>query len=183
MGRRTLLRDQLGAAWREAITGQYQAQLINSERGLQVYFCAALLKSFDNSGVRRRIFVEPCLSLDKGEKYVYPDIVICSPRSIIGVVELKYLPRGRPDVAKDKRTLEYVAANPGVLNIANERFLGIVADRQNYPLSSDAVLCWGGVYTGKRLNLRAKMRKAARDRFFQLDALTSANKDAIVEVG
>jgi hypothetical protein len=94
--RRRLLRAHLAAAWRQTIEQPYREQLINSERGLQVFFCSALMEAFKEDGVRRRLFVEPRLSVGARETRRYPDIVICNQRSVIGVVELKYLPKGRP---------------------------------------------------------------------------------------
>ena len=99
--RRRLLRSHLTAAWRQTIEDSYQGQLINSERGLKVFFCAALTEAFKEDQVRRRIFVEPCLSRGAGESKRYPDIVICNQRSVIGIVELKYRPKGRAPYQKD----------------------------------------------------------------------------------
>ena len=44
MVRRSLLRKQLAAAWTETLSPAYANRLVNSERGLQVHFCAALLR-------------------------------------------------------------------------------------------------------------------------------------------
>lgn len=180
MQRRVPFRRHLFEAWRQTIEVQYQGQLINSERGLQVYFCAALLRVFDAAKIKRRIFVEPRLSSGSAVEYYYPDIVICNTRYIIGLVELKYLPRGRPDYRKDVSTLEFAASNPAGLAITNDRFLGVTADNRPYPLAPDAVLCWGAVYTGKPLNVRARVSNALRVRFLQLDAVTAANKPPAV---
>ena len=105
---RNLLRTQLAKAWQKTIKSQYQKQLINSERGLQkIYFCSALLDIFRNNPLtknKRRIFVEPRLSI--GNDIRYPDLVICNNNRIIGVVELKYLPRAKkPSYDKDRGTL------------------------------------------------------------------------------
>lgn len=81
MNRRSLLREQLIEAWWTTIEHQYRGQLINSERGLQVYFCAALLGAFERKGLKRRLFVEPRLAADAERRY--PDVVICNTRSII----------------------------------------------------------------------------------------------------
>ncbi len=109
MGRRSLLRRHLYAAWERTIRDHYQRQQINSERGLQVFFCAALLSEFHAAKVQRRIFVEPGLKTARGFGGPKPDVLICNRNKIIGVVELKYLPRAKAKVAKDLQTLEWVA--------------------------------------------------------------------------
>jgi hypothetical protein len=58
-----------------------------------VFLCAALLSTFEIAGLSRRLFVEPRLTTANGSTGPLPDVVICDSRNIIGVVELKYLPR------------------------------------------------------------------------------------------
>ena len=178
MQRRSLLRRHLSEAWRETICHQYRSGLINSERGLQVYFCSELLKRFDDAkNVKRRIFVEPHVAATDGElgrsgkSSWYPDVVICDSQKIIGVVELKYLPRSRPKWRKDIHTLQFIASHPGGLAIANDRFLGEASVR-NYPLVPNAVLCWASVYRERKLDLRSEISDPLRERFLQLHALT-----------
>ena len=172
MHRRSLLRSHLMKAWRKTIEREYNSQLINSEHGLQVYFCAELLRLFKKSRVNRRIFVEPRVSSRAG-KHRHPDIVICNTKYIIGVVELKYVPRSRPGWKKDIDTLKFIASNPAGLEIANERYLGIEPLSRPYPLAPDAVLCWGAVYTGKPFDLTDKVVASLGDRFLQLHAVTA----------
>jgi hypothetical protein len=164
---RSLLRQQLADAWRQTISDPYRNQLINSERGLQVYFCVALLEQFKN--LQRRLFIEPAIRLP-GRKVLYPDIVICNSRSIIGVVELKYLPRAQPKFSKDLKALASIADAAHSIEIANDRFRGVA--RRQYPLAKDAVLSWAGVYTGDKVNLANKFPERFRDRFLQLDEVT-----------
>ena len=89
MSEKSTLRAQLKRAWRDTID-QYQAQLINSEHGLQVHFCAALLSQFEASNMktRRRVFVEPSLRLSV-DSVRYPDVVICDTKNVVGIIELK----------------------------------------------------------------------------------------------
>jgi hypothetical protein len=148
MTRRHLLRKHLFTAWHTTITNQYCDRLINSERGLQVFFCAALLQQFEKGKVMRRIFVEPRISRESAPGVLYPDIVLCNSRQIIGVVELKYVPRGLPKYAKDLRTSRNIAKVDGI-TLSNDRYRGIERNRF-YTLASDAVLCWAGVYTGSQ---------------------------------
>jgi hypothetical protein len=178
MQQRNLLRKQLSEAWRKTIEVQYQGQRINSEHGLQVYFCAALLGIFQKANIRRRIFIEPAISKNQ----LYPDIIICNTKQIIGVVELKYQPRGRQNYKKDIDTLEFVVTHPNELFISNDRFLGKVVDSRSYPLAKNAVLCWGGVYTGKVVDLSSKVSINLIPRFLQLHAVTAHNEHPVISI-
>ena len=183
---RNLLRTQLLKAWRTTIDVQYKKQLINSERGLQVYFCSALLDIFRKNQLtenKRRIFVEPRLSVKSEKRRLYPDIVICNTntKQIIGVIELKYLPKVRPNfeknIKKDIKTLEWIADHQDKIYISNDRFLGPPECINAYSLVEDAVLCWGGVYRGQgqeqeQFDLRNYTAKLDT-RFLGLHAVTS----------
>lgn len=123
MNKRNLLRTHLLSAWKKTIQGPYQSQQINSEHGLQVYFCMHLLNEFKSHneknssgqsehdfGIIRRIFVEPHISLQRKEPEskdmrLFPDVLICNRDKIICVIELKYLPRGRASFKKNVDTL------------------------------------------------------------------------------
>jgi hypothetical protein len=142
MTKRSPLRTQIQDAWEDTIREKYLNHLINSERGLQVYFCEALLRKI--KGADRRIFIEPRMSAI-GD-YKYPDIVICNSRNIIGVVELKYLPRGDAEYEKDIDSLTWLLKNSENLSLTNERFLGKDHEQHKFFLAEDAVLCWAGVY-------------------------------------
>lgn len=175
---RNCLRNQLKQAWKETIVDQYQKQLINSERGLQVYFCSALIKAFKETP--RRIFVEPRLSIVEEEGVHYPDIVICNSNQIIGVVELKYLPRGllnfEKHVKKDIETLEWIAKRQEKIKISNDRFLGPSNSTGPYSLAENAVLCWGGVYRGNEEKDISKHTTNFIRHFLGLHAVTSKSK-------
>jgi hypothetical protein len=128
------------------------------------------VKIFSESRKIRRLFIEPSLCAT-GTQRKLPDILICDSRSVIGVVELKYTPRGIPKTTKDLNTLAFTIEHRKSLTIANERFRGPTRDPKSYFLAEDAVLCWAGIYTGQRLHL--KMNPDVESRFLQLDALTS----------
>jgi hypothetical protein len=96
MNKRSLLRDNLREAWIKTIERHYNSQLINSEHALQVYFCMELLKLFEADNLQRRVFIEPNIQTSCG-KTRFPDVVICNGQKVIGIVELKYTPRGRPN--------------------------------------------------------------------------------------
>lgn len=174
MAVRALLRRHIATAWQLTIQEVYPEQLINSERGLQVHFCHRLLKQF--SDVSRRIFVEPGFVDSDGTSRA-PDIVVCHARSIIGVIELKYLPRGRPEYEKDLRTLEWFHSTSDDVELRNDRYMG--PDRRSikrYTLAQDAVLCWAGVYQGPgRLDVESHAVGLGR-RFLCLHAVTSDNE-------
>jgi hypothetical protein len=180
MKNRGLLRSHLRAAWKDAVTKGYNTQLINSERGLQFYFCEALLRIFENAGMRRRLFIEPCLSISGKKTVCYPDVVICSSRIIIGVVEIKYTPRvGIPKTAsKDIKTLSFAANNSRNISLSNDRYRGPQAGKKEFQLADDAVLCWAGIYSGDMADLGHLISvRQHRERFLQLNALTRQDQD------
>lgn len=180
MQRRALLRQQLIEAWHYTINNSYRSQLINSERGLQIYFCAALMNLFRQAKLERRVFIEPHITSKRAGKSRYPDVVICNSQRIIGVVELKYLPRVRAKFAKDIETLEFFSKNHSDFKISNDRYRGITGDNRIYPLAKDAVLCWAGVYTGKRIDLKLHVCRLTKPKLLQLDATTSKGHDPSV---
>ncbi len=171
MASRSLLKKQIVEAWKETIDKVYSEQLINSERGLQVHFCHRLLSKFSDQGVSRRIFVEPCFK-DSVGKSRSPDVVICHTRQIIGVLELKYLPRASPKYKKDIETLEWFGLATTELTLSNHRYLGVEATSpRKYSLARDAVLCWAGVYRKPRVDI--KLAQSLERRFLCLHAVTS----------
>lgn len=179
MPSRSLLRNQLLRAWHETINGEYSKQLINSERGLQVYFCNHLLNEFKQSGVDRRLFIEPSVSTPADGQALYPDIVICNSRIIIGVVEIKYQPRVRPRYAKDLNTLAWVLDNANEIHLSNDRYRGERETSSQYRLAPDAVLCWGGVYTAPQAEIQLPESHPINSRVMVLHALTQAGRRAV----
>lgn len=177
MSRRLLLRRQLYSAWKETIQRHYQSQEINSERGLQVFFCSALLTTFEGAGLRRRLFVEPRLVSGSDGSGPQPDVLICNSRKVIAVVELKYLPRVAPKTYKDLETLGWVASHGGDIRITNDRYLGSNRVEKEYSLSSDAVLCWAGVHKGLDGALSERVAENVYPYFLELHAVTAINRD------
>jgi hypothetical protein len=193
MSERPLLRKQLAAAWQATLNGDrcpYLNQLINSERGLQVHFCNALMEQFkgDDDDPNRRLFIEPTVVFGTGDKR-FPDVVVCNARSIIGVIELKYRPKTiltKESYEKDIRTLELFANHS--IEFANERFLGPQKKRswpKKYPLARNAVLCWAGVYKGKpegeAANIETENEELKRQILF-LHAVTSPKLPPILDL-
>lgn len=177
MSRRLLLRRQLYSAWKATIEGNYRAQEINSERGLQVFFCSALLSGFKEAGLRRRLFVEPRLIAGSDGSGPQPDVLICNSKNVIGVVELKYLPRAAPKIEKDLETLAWVASHGGELRISNDRYLGSNRPEKVYSLASDAVLCWAGVHRGLNGTLSEHVAENVYPYFLELHAVTAINRN------
>ena len=147
MPERVLLKKQIIRSWTATIQNEYDNQLINSERGLQFYFCRHLLEKFKSDNVNRTLFIEPRISTGDPRESRYPDIVICNRNRIISVIEIKYQPRSTPDFAKDLATLNWIRDGGSNFNLTNERFLGKKnVGLKAYKLDSDAILCWAGVY-------------------------------------
>jgi hypothetical protein len=176
MQMRYMLRRHLVNAWHETVRTAYVDRLINSERGLQHFFCTNLLAQFAEDGVGRRIFVEPSFTCPASGQKRSPDVVVCHSRQIIAAIELKYVPRGQPATAKDLDTLQWLAGVHEQVRLSNERYLG-AAERAapSYTVAEDAVLCWGGIY--KAPELPVGLAKTAGKRFLALHALTSAGRD------
>ena len=177
---RSLLRGHLTKAWHKTIEKYYLKGLINSEAGLQTFFYIELVEQFRESKVTRVVFIEPNITADGDGTPRFPDLVICNFKSMIGVVELKFTPRARPDVDKDLETLNYAARNAHRLEVRNDRFLGPELKQRTYPLAHDAVLCWAGVYSGSHRPLSLTDEHDAQNHFLQLDALTSSQKNPVV---
>lgn len=176
MAIRNLLRKQLISAWQQTILGPYADQLINSERGLQVHFCMALLEQFTRNDCTRRLFIEPSVVFDDGV-HRSPDLLICNSSRIIGVVEFKYTPRMTPKVVKDLNTLLRLSLLSSDITISNERFRGVGAPRR-YSIASDAVLCWAGVHTSSDFEIPQNIKNQLGSRFVCLEAVTQSASQA-----
>lgn len=179
MGARYLLRDQLLRAWNKVIAGEYSDRLINSERGLQVFLCHHLIKEFEADKVKRQLFIEPRISAGiEDDEFRYPDIVICNTKQIIGVVELKYLPRTRPKYEKDLQTLDWMLMHSEELCVSNDRYQGDKdkAEVKRFELADDAVLCWAGVYASPKHDIKISEKDAFNKRLMVLHAITCKGK-------
>lgn len=180
MQTRALLRSQLAAAWQKTIDFEYSEQLINSERGLQIYFCRHLLDEFRRGEVSRRLFIEPRIKIPEAGVPRYPDIVICHTRSIIGVVELKYRPRARADFTKDLETLEWLSEKGEDVVLSNDRYRGVREESRKYSLAPDAVLCWAGVYTAPEESIRLPEARAINGKVLALQAITKSGSPPVI---
>ncbi len=185
MAARLMLRMHLEEAWRRTIAQEYAGQLINSEKGLQVFFCKHLLDCFKSDKVSRRLFIEPRVSMPGSDdpKYArHPDIVICHTRKIIGIVEIKYLPRTRAKFKKDLLTLDWLLEGQVDVALSNDRYRGPRAVHKGYSLAGDAVYCWAGVHCEPETKVALPDARAINDRVFVLHAITSREAVPIVRV-
>ena len=129
-------------AWDRVVAQDYARQRINSERSLQASLWSQL-----NAGLPQhfRMFIEPRCDLDDGSR-IYPDLVICNSRSVIGVVEIKYGPRGRPRYEADIRKLDAMFASRSIISLSNERFFGPSIDGRTYKMANHPLLVWAGFH-------------------------------------
>lgn len=179
MQNRPFVRDCLASAWLSTITSCYDEQLINSEHGLQVCFAERLSKAIsERKGWR--VFIEPRVTLPD-RTFFYPDIAICNSKEIVGLVELKYVPRGTPKSQKDLATLLSIANNRMHVSAKNQRYLGPNGEPKTYLFSSNAIFCWAGVYKGKAERPLLEV-KGPEGEFLGLHAITSKSEKAIIEV-
>ena len=176
MQSRSALRKQISEAWAHTIDDAYNDRLINSERGLQVYFCSALLDEWKDSAGHRRIFVEPSLTIPGLSVPKYPDVVICNSKSVIGVIELKYQPRAKPSFAKDIDTLSKIRDAKDRILLSNDRYRGVEGSGTEYSIAKDAVFCWAGVYSATEPSFNFSLPKEMNGRFFSLHAATGIGR-------
>lgn len=179
MSNRSPLRKQLSTAWHQTLSGPYQNQLINSKRGLQVHFCHALMREFEDAKVERRLFIEPTVILG-ADGIRCPELVICNSQRIIGVVEFKYGPRTVPEYTKDLETLALLVKHAGAVTLSNERFRG-KGSSKTYPLAEDAVLCWAAVYADNLIEMQHPSLSSLGQQFLRLDAVTHESAPATIK--
>lgn len=177
MDRRLLLRQQLEDAWRLAIEDDYQRQRINSERSLQASLWSKLNAILPTNS--RRLFIEPTLKaavkdLDGSVKqeFKYPDVVVCNTREVIGIVEIKYLPRARPNWKKDLQTFSWIHNHRDQIIIQNVRYRGLLADDRAYPLAKDVLFVWAGVHVASTTPLSQHIDQRLTHHFLELHAHT-----------
>lgn len=176
---RAPLRRLLLDAFHTCIDVDYRAQRINSERSLQASLWSQLNVRLPPE---RRMFIEPRLALRaaRGRRIVHPDLVICDTRSVIAVTEIKYLPRGRPNHAKDLRTLRTIARQRDRLFVSNARFRGPEADAREYGFSPRTLFVWAGVHrpwrSGGELPLLSAGAPELAGCFLQLHAETAVDE-------
>jgi hypothetical protein len=172
MNRRSTLRRQISEAWSTAITQDYQRQRINNERSLQASIWSRLNSILPCES--RRMFIEPALVLQTSgtRKCRIPDIVVCNTKEVIGIIELKYLPRVKPNWKKDLDTLLWICEHRDDLRVQNSKYRGIESDGKAYPLSKDLLLVWAGVHCYQGAHLKPHIQPMLSDSFLELHAIT-----------
>ncbi len=178
MSDRRGLRRILTAAWHDAIGSAYTQRWINSERGLQVYFCARLFHYLTEAKLKRTVFVEPRVEFKDGTRR-HPDLVICNRDQVVAVVELKYSPRGKPSPEKDFNTLVRVSRVLSQVSVTNERYRGPTKPRQ-YGIAANAVLCWAAVSKEVSVPLPKVNARLLGARLLHLEALAHADRGPTV---
>ena len=177
MNRRGLLRQQINDAWRAAIQVDYCSQRIDSERSLRASLWSQLNSILPPES--RRMFIEPTLkamapTLDGkvAHEFRYQDIVICNTREVIGIIEIKYLPRVKPNWTKDLQTFSWIHKHRDQILIQNIRHRGAVADCHAYPLSEDVLFVWAGVHVPADLEISQHIDQRLSKHFLALHAQT-----------
>lgn len=166
MTRRTVLKRHIKQAWKLTLEGEYFNRRINNEAGLQAHFVKHLGHVFEAEDVERQIFVEPPFRLPNAEAelrdYV-PDVVVCSARKIIGVIELKYTPRGLPRHKEDLNKLCLIFSHRSAgIELCAERYMGPVPEIR-FEFSIDVLLTYAAVHRGDSVAWRAGVQKHLGD--------------------
>ena len=148
---RALIKSHIIEAWKNCVEEDYKKQRINSERSLQ----AALWAHLYNNKLpeNMRLFIEPTIKVNGNEK-IRPDIVVCNKRNIISIIEIKYLPRGKPKYEKDIKSLATISAQRENISIENHRFQGIIKDKTKYKARNNILFVWAGFHTKQKLEER-----------------------------
>ncbi|MBT8396482.1 MAG: hypothetical protein KJN92_05935 [Gemmatimonadetes bacterium] len=130
----------------------------------------------------RRMFIEPQLKCEPGKSssqattVKYPDLVVCNTRSVIGIIELKYRPKGKPAWEKDIETMKWVAANRKKLSVQNKRYKGVGVDGRIYPMSPYVLFVWAGIHAKSDVEVSDHISKRLQGCFLELHAETSRNR-------
>ena len=167
-----VLQELLAQAWKNAITGDYHRQRINSERSLQASLWSKLN---DLLSVEYRMFIEPRLKAKEGlvkPESRLPDIAICNAEEVVAFLEIKYLPRAKPKWQKDLKTFEWINRHKDQLKVQNVRYRGVVKDDRLYKISEGVLFVWAGVHASAGLDLRPYIEPSLSKRFFELHAET-----------
>jgi hypothetical protein len=149
MVRRVRFRKIAAAAF-ESACSLYREGLINSEAGLSAAMWNELRAQFiENELDTFKVVVQPRLEFAEGgnldPSVRYPDLVVCNRDQAIGVIELKFAPRGRPSSLKDLRTFEKLATiAPNSLEVRRDRWHGM-NPLKAFSLADDAIFVWGAI--------------------------------------
>lgn len=183
MRQRAPLRSKIIAAWCRTIQRDYGK--INSERSLQASFWANLFRSFKRPELRQ-IFIEPHITLADGQ-IVFPDLVVCNSKTVIAVIELKYLPRTAAKFQKDLGTLQSISQQRTKIHLSNVRYQGDQPPQREFQFAGHVLFVWAGVYSGSHPKslieewLPETSTKGFETSFLELHALTQKNESPKVK--
>jgi hypothetical protein len=176
LGRR-LIESNIIEAWYRCVKNDYSRQRINSERSLQASFGFYLNKLLPPD---QRLFIEPRVAVTHraGIKKLHPDIVVCRKRLVTAIVELKYLPKTRPNYKKDIESLAFISKYRDKIFISNSRYRGPETGEGEYKLSKRILFVYACVHKDMRFDeypLYAAGYKSLSGRYLQLHAETRAD--------
>lgn len=133
----------------ECTVALYEEQLINSERSLQAAMWHELREQFkEQNKLTYKIFIEPRLQLPGLKKVkdsiCIPDLVICNRDRVIGVIELKFKPRGLPGGKGDLKKFGQLAGRKDLV-VANNRWEGDRLSVRKYKIEETALFVWAAI--------------------------------------
>jgi len=169
---RSLIKKHIITAWETCVFHDYNNQRINSERSLQAAFWSHIYKDLPDN---MRLFIEPTLTINGNDK-IRPDIVVCNNKSVISIIEIKYLPRGKPKYDKDIKNLALIAEQREAISITNHRFQGIEKDKTKYTLPKSVLYVWAGFHTKQNTENKQLFSQGydiLKGRYLQLQAETA----------
>ena len=181
------LRRQIETAWASTVSKHYIRQRVNSEASLQASFWSHLDQILTTENpLDRRLFVEPSVRIKVAVKARepktqrrYPDLVVCSKTQIIAFIELKYVPRGRPNLTRDLEKFVWITNHANDISIRNERFLGEIEDDHDYKMSKQVLFAWCGIYRSlEEQDLTQHLPVALHKNLFSKHELTSSTREA-----
>ena len=127
---------QIESAWLRTVANHYNFHQILSERTLQAAFWSQLIPHATD----RYIFIEPRMTIpgdaNAPTACMIPDIVICRKRSVLAIVEFKFIPRGAANVTYDLAKLERVASCTKPIVIELQRFRGPKQQKHEYVIGA-----------------------------------------------
>jgi hypothetical protein len=121
----------------------YEEGVVNSEGGLQAIVWHELRAQFSKHAREGfLLLVQPKLVLRDGTRR-HPDIVVCNRDRVIGIIELKFAPKGNPRATRDHEKFRRLAACKN-LSVHRERWAG-PQQLKSFPVAKDVLFVWGAI--------------------------------------
>jgi len=180
MSRRTKIAKHLKEAWDEVITECYCTGQLNTEFDLQANLYAALKSRLCVDGKpKRHIFMEVGIELAEGG-FIRPDIIVCSDKEVLSVIEIKFGPRVLPVQGKDMQSISSFASDASI-TITNERYRGKPLPPKKFTVSDSVLFVWAGVHAGDAIQSEVwKSDEFKNHLFLELHAVTHDSEDPSV---